>query len=69
MNSYAVDIYFDHSMVTVHTIAVNEEMAIESAKATFYGDLGFSESSSFLESAREVSVELLDENVADMEGE
>lgn len=57
MTKYAVDFYFPHSVVTVHTEAENEEAARETARVAFCNDLGYSELSSILYNAQDVLVE------------
>jgi hypothetical protein len=58
-NSYNVTFVFDYARVSATVMALCEDAAPALAADTIYGDLGFSELSSFLHGAQDVVVEVL----------
>lgn len=54
---------FDYTTITTTVIAKDEDACADIAGNLVYGDLGLSNLSSLLISAREIEVELFEENV------
>lgn len=63
MNSYNVTFVFDYTTITTTVIAKDEDSCADIAANLVYGDLGLSNLSSLLISAREIEVELFEKNV------
>ena len=63
MNSYNVTFVFDYTVMTTTVIAKDKEDCADIAANLIYADLGLSGLSSLLDSAREIEVELFEENV------
>jgi hypothetical protein len=63
MNTYKVTFVFDHTTISTNIMARNEEAAPDIGADMVYEDLGYSNLSSILNIARDIVVELLEENV------
>lgn len=62
-NSYNVTFVFDYTTIRTRVIAKDEDACEDIAANLIYDDLGLSNLSSLLISAREIEVELFEENV------
>jgi hypothetical protein len=63
MNSYKITFVFDYTTISTCIFAMNEDAAIDMAADYIYDDLGYSNLSSILNGAQDITVELLDEDV------
>ena len=63
MNSYKVTFIFDYSTITANVFATHQNACADVAADIIYGDLGLSNLSSLLNSAQDIEVELIEENV------
>ena len=63
VNSYKVTFIFDYSTITTNVFAMHQDACADMAADIIYGDLGLSNLSSLLNSAQDIEVELIDENV------
>jgi len=63
MNSYKVTFVFDYTTISTCVFAMNEDAAADMAADYIYDDLGYSNLSSILDGAQDITVELLDEDV------
>jgi hypothetical protein len=63
VNSYKVTFVFDYTTITTNVFAMHQDACADMAADIIYGDMGLSNLSSLLNSAQDIEVELIDENV------
>lgn len=63
VNSYKVTFVFDYTTISTCVFAMHEDACVDMAVDQIYHDLGYSNLSSLFDSAQDIEIELLDEDV------